>query len=214
MPEESSGGRQQRLVYSGVVTSTEDPEGLGRVQVELQGFGDEGVQLPWIRMVQPMASASFGFMFLPESGDEVMVLKGAGNDFDSMVILGSVYNGSNTPNEANEDGENNTKQIYTRAGHELTFSDEDGSECITISTPDGKMSVTLDHANSELLIDADDTIKITATSKVEVEAQEVTISGSSKVEISSDSEVSVSAMNVSVSGDAKIALSAPQVEIG
>ncbi len=202
-----------RLVYSGFVTSTEDPEGLGRVQVELQGFGD-AVELPWIRLLQPIASQDFGFMFLPEEGDEVFVLKGAGNDFDSMVVLGSVYNGDRKPNEANDDGDNNTKQIYTRVGHEFTFFDKEGEECITVKTPDGKISITMDHANSELLIDADDTIKITSTSKIEVESQEVTITGSSKVDISSDSEVSVSAMNVNVSGDAKIALSAPQVDIG
>jgi uncharacterized protein involved in type VI secretion and phage assembly len=202
-----------RLVYSGFVTSTEDPEGLGRVQVELQGFS-ESVELPWIRLLQPIASDAFGFMFLPEVGDEVFVLKGAGNDFDSMVVMGAVYNGERKPNEANEDGENNSKQIFTRVGHELTFFDKEGEECITVKTPDGKISITMDHANSELAIDADDTIKITATTKIEVEAQEVTITGSSKVDISSDSEVSVSATNVNVSGTAKIALSAPAVDIG
>jgi len=220
--EETSGARPQRLIYSGTVTSTEDPEGLGRAQVELEGFGDEPVGMPWIRVMQPIASDKFGFMFLPETGDEVLVVKGAGNDFDAMVIIGSVYHGSLQPNETNDDGENNTKQIVTRAGHELTFFDKDGEECLTIQTPDAKISITMDHANSELKIDADDTIKVTSTSKIEVESQEieitgsseVKISGASKVDVSSDSEVSVSATNVNVSGNAKIALSAPQVDIG
>ena len=169
-----------------------------------------------------MASDGCGSMFLPETDDEVMVLKGAGNDFDSMVVVGSVYNGSRKPNEANDDGENNTKQFYTRAGHELTFSDKGGEESITLQTPDAKLSLVMDHAGVEIKIDSDDKITVTSTSKIDVESQEVTVTGSnqvtidgaSKVDITSSAEVSVSAATVSVSGNASISLSAPSVSIG
>ena len=221
MTEDSRGGRAQRTLFAGKVVSTEDPNSLGRVQVELQGFSS-GVQLPWIRLVQPMASNSYGSMFLPEVDDEVMVFKGAGNDFDAMVVLGSVYNGTNKPKESNDDGENNTKQFVTRSGHELTFVDESGSESITLQTPDAKLSLVMDHAGVEIKIDSDDKITVTSTSKIDVESQEVTVTGSnqvkidgaSKVEITSSAEVSVSAATVSVSGNASISLSAPQVSIG
>ena len=221
MTEDSRGGRAQRTLFSGKVKSTEDPDGLGRVEVELQGFTG-GVGLPWIRLIQPMASNGYGSMFLPEKDDEVMVLKGAGNDFDSMVVVGSVYNGTNKPKESNDDGKNNTKQFVTRAGHELTFLDEDGSESITLQTPEAKLSLVMDHAGVEIKIDSDDKITVTSTSKIDVESQEVTVKGSnkvtidgaSKVDITSSAEVSVSAATVSVSGNATISLSAPQVSIG
>jgi uncharacterized protein involved in type VI secretion and phage assembly len=203
----------ERFVYSGFVTSTEDPKGLGRVQVELQGF-DEALELPWIRTVQTTASGKHGHMFMPEDGDEVMVLKGAGDDFDGMVILGCVYNGSNKPNEANNDGDNHTKQIRTRSGHELTFYDEDGSEKITIKTPDGKLSIEMDHAGVEIKVNSEDKITISATSKVAVDAQEVTIEGANKVDIKSSAQVNVDGgQQVSVSATA-ISLSGTTVSIG
>jgi len=169
-----------------------------------------------------MASDGCGSMFLPEKEDEVMVLKGAGNDFDSMLIVGSVYNGNRKPNEDNGDGENNSKQFRTRSGHELTFSDKGGEESITLQTPDGKLSIVMDHAGVEIKIDSEDKITVTSTNSIDVESQEVTVKGSnqvtidgaSKVDITSSAEVSVSAANVSVSGNATISLSAPSVSIG
>jgi len=139
-----------------------------------------------------------------------------------MVIVGSVYNGTNKPKESNDDGDNNTKQFVTRSGHELTFSDESGSESITLQTPDAKLSLVMDHAGVEIKIDSADKITVTSTSKIDVESQEVTVKGSNKVtidgatkvDITSSAEVSVSAATVSVSGNASISLSAPQVSIG
>ena len=203
----------ERSVYSGFVTSTEDPNGLGRVQVELQGF-DEALELPWIRTLQTTASDKHGHMFMPEEGDEVMVLKGAGDDFDGMVVLGCVYNGSKKPNEANNDGDNNTKQIRTRSGHQMTFYDESGSEHITIETPDSKLSIVMDHSGVEIKISSEDKITISATSKVAVDAQEVVIEGSNKVDVKSSSQVNVDGgQQVNVSATA-IALSGTTVTIG
>lgn len=137
------------IILFGVVKDTNDPDGLGRVQCDLVGFG-ETVTLPFLRVLQPTASNAFGHFFLPEIGDEVVILRGAGNEPAGMVIIGSLYHGKNKP-VVKEDGKNNTKEIFTRGGNRITISDEDGKESILIYTKEEKVSILLDAADSKLV---------------------------------------------------------------
>ena len=58
------------LVLYGRVLDTNDPDHLGRVQVQLAGF-EATEDLPWLRMLHPYASKAFGSFVLPEKDDEV-----------------------------------------------------------------------------------------------------------------------------------------------
>ena len=46
-----AGASSGSIIYLGAVKSLDDPDGLGRVQVELHGF-TKAFKLPWIRTVQ------------------------------------------------------------------------------------------------------------------------------------------------------------------
>ena len=76
------------IVFVATVKSTKDPKKLGRVQVELKNL-DKAVEMPWIRLLQPMAGKDHGYVWLPEVGDVVAVLRGAGDRVNSMLIIGS-----------------------------------------------------------------------------------------------------------------------------
>jgi len=71
----------------------------GRIKVQFhwdrEGKGDENSSC-WIRVAQPWAGVSWGAMFLPRVGHEVVVsfLEG---DPDRPLIVGSVYHGTNVP---------------------------------------------------------------------------------------------------------------------
>jgi uncharacterized protein involved in type VI secretion and phage assembly len=158
-----------RLIYFGIVTSLDDPDALGRIKVKFPAFTEE-IESGWLRMVHPVASGEFGHFFLPEVGDEVIVLRGGGDDFNSMVVLGSVYNGNNKPPNTDITGNKlETSQILTRTGHELTFAEASGGESITLKTGDGKYSLVLDQAG-ELNIDSDQKVNITGGGDVTIDA--------------------------------------------
>lgn len=202
----------QRILLSGRVKSLKDPDSLGRVQVDLPGF-DATVTLPWIRLVSPYASKDFGQVILPEEGDEVMVLQGAGNSVDQMVCLGSVYHGKAKPPYANADGKNDQKMLRTRSGHELIFDDHQGGEKITLRTPDGKLCLEMDHAAGAVTITSAQQVNIDCPSgKVKVTCANAEISatgavkvkGAGQVEVSSGGSVSVKAPNISLAGNVSL----------
>ena len=124
------------IIISGTVVGTRDPEKLGRVQVKMVAY--EKPFEVWLRILWPYGSSKAGFVFLPETGDEVAILKSAGDDIDGMVILGALYNNKNKPLFSNPDGKNNTKLVQTRSGNRIEFSDKDSEESILFETKTGQ----------------------------------------------------------------------------
>ena len=98
-----------------------DPEKLGRVRVMFPTLPDDP-QSWWARLAMPMAGAERGWMTIPEIGDEVLV-SFVNGDHENAIVLGSLYNGKDTPPYANEDGDNNLRVFQSRSGHRLTFDD-------------------------------------------------------------------------------------------
>jgi type VI secretion system secreted protein VgrG len=196
------------LLFAEVV-STKDEDKLGRVQVKLLAYGAE-VTLPWLRTVQGLASKQFGAYVLPEIGDEVVVFCGAGNEPDGMVILGSVYNGTNLPLNPDTDDKNNLKQLVSRSGHTVTLNDTDGEEAIDIIASGEKISIKMVVADGLLAIEADKDINVTTEGNVTVDAKgEVTIKSAEKlvvdvkeVSITASGDVTVSGNNITVDGSA------------
>lgn len=192
--------QQQRIVVTGKVKSTKDPDGLGRVQVELSGF-NQAVSLPWVRVAWPYASKDVGLVVLPEEGDEVVILQGAGNSPEQMFCLGGIYNGSNRPPEKNADGKNDKKLLRTRAGHIVELSDASGGEKITVATPDGKLSLEMDHAGGKVTITSATEVRVACPSgKVVIECANAEVKASGSVSISGSSEVKLSAAQISLAG--------------
>lgn len=195
-----SNGSQQRVLMTGKVKDTRDPKKLGRVQVELSGF-DRAVQLPWVRVLNPYASNGVGQVFLPEEGDEVVILQGAGGSLDQMVCIGSVYNGNLKPPYSNDDGKNDKKMLKTRSGHELIFSDASGGESITLRTADGKVSLELDHAKGAVTIKSATEVKIECPSgKVNINCATAQIQASGTVDINGGGTVTVTAPTICLNG--------------
>lgn len=218
------------LILFGKVKDTKDPDSLGRVQVTLTTHG-VSVDLPWIRVLQPIASKQKGFFFLPEIGDEVAVARGLGNSIDGMLVIGAVYNADNKPKVPDGDGKNNIKQIVTRTGTEFTLDDTDGAEKITLQTGDTKLSLVFDKAAGEITLTGDKKITIkcttdvlidckncdvTASGNVTVKAsQNVSIEGTSKVDIKGGAAtVNLAASGGKVDGGAKLDLVGGMINIG
>jgi uncharacterized protein involved in type VI secretion and phage assembly len=205
---------QKPIVFIATVKSTKDPMGLGRVQVELKDL-DKPVEMPWIRMIHSHASKGFGTIMLPEAGDMVAVLRGAGDRISSMFILGSIHDKKNKPALKDKDGKNNIKQFQTRSKHIIEISDEKGKEKITIKTGKGAEMIFDDKASKihlkikGLLFEMDGkkkTITIKADDKIVIDAKKISIKGAMGVDIKGKDISIKSDMNTKIKGGMKVAI--------
>ena len=145
-----SGQAQERQrwygVYPAVVQSIADPDQQGRVRVRLpwtpdgNGAGYEA----WARLATLMGGANRGTWFIPDVGDEVLVIC-EGGDPRRPYVIGALWNGQDTPPEQMDSAEeNNIKVIVSRNDIRITLDDTDGQETVTIETPGGQMAVLED----------------------------------------------------------------------
>lgn len=124
-----------------VVENTSDPEKQGRIKVEFGWQRNTGNNSPWLRLMTPHSGEQFGFYFIPELYEDVMVAFENG-DPDRPYVIGSFYRKTRL-NDEMADPKNYKKTIRTVSGNELTFNDESGKETISIFNPDNKNEIIL-----------------------------------------------------------------------
>lgn len=122
-------------VANAIVTNNKDPKGWGRVKVKYP-WREDLQESEWVRVAALAAGKDRGTLWIPEKDDEVLVGFDKG-DVNHPFVLGSLWNGADVPPEKNEDGENNTKLIRTRSGHQVKFFDKQGQESVEIKTQGG-----------------------------------------------------------------------------
>ena len=163
-----------------IVKDNEDPETLGRIRVQFdwQKQQDENMMTPWLRIVQPYGGKDKGFSFIPEIDEEVMVGFESDNG-ERPYIMGTYFNGVDSPDEKWLPGENEVKAIRTKNGHTIEFHDKGdngfiriydnkkNNYVITLST-DGKLIKLQSSGNIDL--SAGGNIKLTAGKDIIVNA--------------------------------------------
>jgi uncharacterized protein involved in type VI secretion and phage assembly len=180
-----------RGVSVGVVKQNQDPEGLGRVKVEFP-WRENPDESYWARLAVPMAGKDRGTWFLPEVGDEVLVICDA-EKIEHPYVLGSLWNGKESPPETNSDGNNDIRKIRSRSGHELVFDDGSNGR-IDIHLKDNKRKVRLD---PDGIVISDD-----SGNEIEIKSQGGTIS------IKSNSKISLQSKVIDIKADASMTLQA------
>jgi uncharacterized protein involved in type VI secretion and phage assembly len=133
-------------VALGIVTNNKDPLGMGRVKVKYQ-WREGALESDWARLAVLAAGKDRGTLWLPEVDDEVLLAFDKG-DIHHPYVLGSLWNGKDVPPEKNTDGENDTKIIRTRCGHQLKFFEKQGQESLEIKTKGGHVLLMDDTAGS------------------------------------------------------------------
>lgn len=185
---------RQRLygVYPAEVTAINDPDGQGRVKIRLPWSpdgGGAGYEV-WARLATLMAGSGRGTWFIPDPGDEVLVLF-EGGDARRPYVIGALWNGSDAPPEQMDGaGANAIKSIVTRNNIRITLDDSDGQETVTIATPGGQQVV---------LQDGPGTIEVSDSSgnSIKLESAGITITASAKVTVQA-SQIELSAGMVTV----------------
>jgi phage baseplate assembly protein gpV len=111
---------QGTSVILGKVTSVDDPDHLGRVQVALPACN--GVETDWMGVVTVGAGAGKGLMMLPDVGDTVLVLC-AQEDPTQGVVLGGLYGVGGPPDGGIESSSVKRFTCLTPGGQRLRFDD-------------------------------------------------------------------------------------------
>lgn len=175
-------GQMPGLV-EGICVDNVDPEKLGRIKVKFPTLPDMPESW-WARLSMPMAGRERGWVTIPEKDDEVLVGFVHG-DINNAVVLGSLYNGVDTPPYANEDGENNLRVFQSRSGHRLTFDDKSGDERIELISHNEEIRIIWDakektlsiYSGKDIIVEAKETISfkckdfiLEATNSINMEA--------------------------------------------
>lgn len=180
-PFAEAGRRRLAGVWPALVRDVNDPDGQGRVRVELPWVGAEDgpAATPWARLATLMAGAGRGTWFVPEPGDEVLIAFVAG-DPRQPVVIGALWNGVDAPPDNVTGGQNNLRSITSRSGHRVVLDDTSGAEKVEIRTAaghrflldDGERKVLVAHSSGaeSVEISSDGSVSVTATNRVTIEA--------------------------------------------
>jgi uncharacterized protein involved in type VI secretion and phage assembly len=117
-----------RIIHTQVVDSY-DQEGLGRVMVQIPWLDDPVVAA----VATGAAGKRRGMFFIPQTGDEVLVLVKEQPDLTAYVI-GSLWTSEEVPPRREPDAAANVQLIRTPGGHEIVFDDKTGELVITAAS--------------------------------------------------------------------------------
>ena len=171
------------------VTSVEDPDSLARVQVKLLSCdGVAGQDAPvWARVAVAFAGHDHGAFFIPDVGNEVLVVFVDG-DRRFPIVVGSLWNGRNKPSETL--GGDKTKidrwTITGRGGTRIAVFED----TVLIETPGGVTMTITDESGGKVEIEC-------ASNTVTIDSNGVSVQSSASVEVNA-SDVTVTAGSVTV----------------
>lgn len=180
--EAGSGAGKVYGVVVGVVTNNQDPEGLGRVKVLFPWLSDSE-ESHWARVATLMAGKDRGSFYLPEVDDEVLLAFEHG-DVRFPYVVGTLWNGQDTPRYNNADGKNDKRVLTSRSGHEFIFDDNDQQGKVVIHTKKNHTITLDDSAGGEKISIADK-----SGNSVEIDSNQNSIAVKSGLKLTIESQV-------------------------
>jgi uncharacterized protein involved in type VI secretion and phage assembly len=134
-------------LYRGIVRDVDDPEGKGRIRVEIHELLGAGRLTNWASYCAPFGGGGAGFFMLPRLGDGVWVMFERGEP-TKPVWIGFWFNAQDArPEEAGKD----VRVLRSKTGHQIAFGDEDGKEFLEVKDKAGNV-VRIDSASGDLSV--------------------------------------------------------------
>ena len=137
------------------VTKNYDEGKQGFVQVNITTRDYEEDKLVWARMALPYGGQKWGDYFIPEVGDQVIVIFEQGS-IERAFIIGAVPKTNSTFVSQAFDENNDIKRIKTRNGNTIDIIDnhegEGDNDKITITTSKGGHKFHLDNEKKTILL--------------------------------------------------------------
>ena len=185
-------------VFVGIVSSLKDPEGLGRVRVDIPHLADQ--QSYFARYVAVGNGKDRGFHVIPEIGDEVLVACELG-DPRRLFVIGGLWNKKDTkPADDGKPEDNNHRLFRSRSGNMLRFDDTKGKEKIEIFDKTSELKLEIDISGKKIVItSAEGNVELNApkgTVKVDAKSVEVTATADMKLQASGTVTIKGSTVNI------------------
>ena len=134
-------------VVSGHCQELDDPNNLGRVQVNFDWM-DDAPDGYWARVAAPMAGGDRGCFFMPEVDDEVLVAFDHG-DVSHPYVIGYCWS---KPDKPPFGADLEKRGIKTVAGSELIFDDNSGASPTITLTTQGGFKLLIDETGEKITI--------------------------------------------------------------
>jgi uncharacterized protein involved in type VI secretion and phage assembly len=130
-------------------------------------------------------------------------------DINRPYVLGGLWNGQDVPPQAKSaavvNGQVEIRELKTRVGHVLRFTDTSGSEKIELIDKSGNNLLEIDTAQNTVTIKAQKDIVLQATGDILMKGVNIKLEGSAKVDIK--------AAQVQAQADSQIALKGAMAEL-
>lgn len=181
-------------VMVGVVTENKNDENKGKISVQIPVRNGENNIVKLVKTAMPLCGKDWGFYFLPEIGDQVLLAFESGN-MENPYIIGAIpKNATNFINKA-YNSKNAVKRIRTKGGNQLEMNDnkdkefielvtpksrslrmDDGEQTITVTDEKGKNKLVLDTGKGTALLEVVNKITLKAgNTTVEINGQSDTV---------------------------------------
>ena len=140
---------------SGIVTNNYNKDMPGKVCIQIQNRDKEANILKWAKLAMPYAGKKYGTYFVPEIGDQVLVVFEDGN-IEKPFVIGCIPTINSTFVSQNADEQNEHKVIKTRNGNTISILDcEEGEgekDKIEIKTSKEELQLIMDNENHNVAI--------------------------------------------------------------
>ncbi len=150
-----TGDNRMPGIVLGVVQSNYSQDMPGRICVAIPVRDAKANELKWARVAMPYSGSKWGFYFLPEVGDQVLVAFENGN-IEKPYIIGSIPKDSNRFLSGSVNANNECKRIVTKNGNTIEFADvadQDGKQDkIKIHTANKSHNLTLDNEKGSMVL--------------------------------------------------------------
>jgi type VI secretion system secreted protein VgrG len=212
---------------------------VGNGEIDVDDFGRILVQFYWdrkkkqsrrVRVAQIWAGRTRGALFTPRVGDEVLIAYEEG-DPDRPIVIGSVYNGTNTvpmtlPDKKTKSGILTLSSTGGGGYNMLLFDDTTGAENVKLRTQKDLKFKALNNQEINIGVDRKDkvgnnidqtvgtnhTINVGTKYALTAGSQIVLTVGASSITMD-PSSITLQAPTITLTGDALVSISAPLVKI-
>jgi len=148
----------------------------------------------FVRVGQIWAGKSWGAIYIPRIGQEVIVsfLEG---DPDRPIVIGSVYNGANPtpyslPDNKTKSGILSRSSTHGTAGNELSFEDKNGQELVFLHAQKDQ-TIKVEHDESHTVVhDRSKSVQNNETTNIGKDRTE-SVGGNESISVSKDRTVTV-----------------------
>lgn len=201
--------REQALATLGpaaflaTVVSIQDPDNHNRVQVrvyDVDGVADQDATV-WARVAVPFAGGQRGSFFIPDVGDEVLVVYLSG-DPRFPIVIGGLWNGQDSAPETISGDRVDRWTITGTQGTKIAIVEDSTGPTISFTTPGGLTGTMTDSGGGSIAFSNSDQTSVTIDSSgvtIDAPTSEVQITGASSVSVTAP-QLSVNAAMATFSG--------------